>query len=55
MKNLKIVMVIIGIPTFLISVYNITYLGLPNQWFGIVGGGFLLWLFFNIGKFSNEQ
>jgi len=44
MKTLKIIMLIAGILAFGMGTYNIIFLGLPNQWFGFIGGGFLFWI-----------
>ena len=55
MKNLKIVILIVGIITFSFGVYNIIFLKLSNQWFGFISGAFLIWLFFNIEKFANKR
>jgi len=45
-------MLIVGIAAFSFGAYNIVFLKLSNQWFGLISGAFLIWLFFNIDKFS---
>jgi len=55
MKTLKIIMLIVGIAAFSFGAYNIVFLKLSNQWFGLISGAFLIWLFFNIDKFIKEN
>ena len=55
MKNVKIVMLIVGVVGFIYSCYNIIFVGLSNQWFGFIAGAFLIWLFFNIDKFIEKS
>ena len=55
MKNLKVVMLIIGILAFTTCGYNIIFAGLSNQWFGFLSGAFLIWLFFMIDKFIGKS
>jgi hypothetical protein len=43
-------MLIAGILAMGFGTYNIIFLGLPNQWFGFIGGAFLVWMFFNIDR-----
>ena len=55
MKNLKIIMLIVGILAFTTCFYNIIFAGLSNQWFGFISGAFLIWLFFSIDKFVEKS
>lgn len=55
MKNLKIIMLVIGILAFGFGTFNIILSGLPNQWFGFFSGGFLIWLYFNIDKIVQKE
>jgi hypothetical protein len=55
MKNLKIVILIIGILAFVSGCYNIIFDGKTIIWFGFISGAFLIWLFFNIDKFIKEK
>lgn len=55
MKTLKIIMLIIGILAFGFGAFNIILSGLPNQWFGFISGGFLIWIFFNIDKIVQKE
>jgi len=55
MKNLKIVILILGILAFGTGAYNIIFARLPLQWFGFISGAFLIWLFFNIDRFRKKS
>jgi len=48
-------MLIVGFLAFSSSVYNIIYEHLPYQWFGLVSGALLIWIFFNINKLIKEN
>ena len=55
MKYLKMVMLFVGILAFSFGAYNIVFTGFPNQWFGFISGGYLIWLYFNIDKFVKKE
>lgn len=55
MKTLKIIMILIGILAFGFGAYNIIFSGLPNQWFGFISGGFLIWMYFNLDKIYQKD
>lgn len=52
MKNLKTVTLVVGVLMFSIAVYKIIALN-EKQWLGVVGGGYLLWLYFNMDRFKD--
>lgn len=55
MKTLKIIMLIVGILAFGFGAFNIVSSGMPDQWFGFISGGFLIWLYFNIDKIYKQD
>ena len=54
MKNLKIVTLVVGCLMFLIAVVKIIAED-SNQWLGLVGGAYLIWLYFNMDRYSEER
>jgi hypothetical protein len=55
MKTIKYLILIVGVLVLSIGVYNLVITELSTQWVGLIGGGFLIWLFFNIDKFIKKE
>jgi hypothetical protein len=55
MKTIKYLILIVGILAFSTGAYSVIIEELSIQWIGFIGGGFLIWLFFNIDKFIKKE